>query len=390
MRPATVPRRSCQNEEVIVYCAGTSYEGIAGTDVHMARQLSRHAPVLYVDPPVPLLPGRGGLLDRRWGPTLRQVDDALVRLTPRALPGHTRRFVDRTTTSLLRRQVEQAVRALGVRVAAVVVATLEDLLDVCDAPRRVFYGTDDYVAGAELMGLRRSALMRAEVRQLAKATDVVAVSPCLLHRWSGGGRSPVLLTNGCDVEAFSRTDSAPRPTDLRLTGPIAGVVGHISARTNMDMLEAVAASSMSLLLLGPVDRRFAPDRMRRLLRRPNVQAVGQKRFAELPSYLGAIDVGLTPYADTPFNWASFPLKTLEYLAAGLPVVSTDLPATRWLGTDLIAKVEDPKSFADAALRAVADAHDPALVEARRAFAEQHSWERRATALIELLDDAVAA
>ncbi|WP_170856933.1 glycosyltransferase [Geodermatophilus africanus] len=336
---------------------------------------------------MPVKPGRRGLVDGRRGPVLRQVSDGLFRLTPRSVPGHTRRFVDRTTSRLVRRQIEDAVRTLDRPVHAVVVATLEDLLKVCDAPRRIFYGTDDYVAGAELMGLRRSALMRAEMRQLSKATDVVAVSPCLRDRWAGGGRSPVLITNGCDVDTFSYTDTAPRPRDLQLTGPIAGVVGHINSRTNIDMLAAVAASGMSLLLIGPVDRRFAPDRMRNLLQQPNVQTVGQKPFAELPGYLGAIDVGLTPYADTPFNRASFPLKTLEYLAAGRPVVSTDLPATRWLDTDLITMAEKPTSFADAVVHAVADARDPALTEQRRKFAAQHSWERRAGALMQFLDDA---
>ena len=75
---------------------------------------------------------------------------------------------------------------------------------------------------------------------------------------------------------------------------------------------------------------FDPERMEALIARPNVHWLGTKPFAELPSYLGAIDVGLTPYAQSAFNRASFPLKTLEYLAAGRPAVASDLPAHRWL------------------------------------------------------------
>ena len=53
-----------------------------------------------------------------------------------------------------------------------------------------------------------------------------------------------------------------------------------------------------------------------------------------------------PYRDTPFNRGSFPLKTLEYLAAGRAVVATDLPAIRWLNTDLISVATTPAAFAD--------------------------------------------
>jgi teichuronic acid biosynthesis glycosyltransferase TuaH len=234
------------------------------------------------------------------------------------------------------------------------------------------------------MGLRESVLRRAEARQLRKATDVLAVSPELRARWSRPGREPLLMTNGCDVETFARTDAATRPTDLQLEGPVAGVIGQITARIDLRLLEAVAESGCGVLLVGPIDPSFEPIAMRRLLRLPNVQAVGQRPFDQLPSYLGAIDVGLTPYVDSAFNRASFPLKTLEYLAAGRPVVSTDLPAARWLDTDLIRVASTPAAFTAATRAAAAEARTPTAVQARRAFARTHSWERRGDELARLV------
>ena len=90
-----------------------------------------------------------------------------------------------------------------------------------------------------------------------------------------------------------------------------------------------------------------------------------------------IDVGLTPYADTAFNRASFPLKTLEYLAAGRAVVSTPLPANDWLGTDLIDIAAGPSRFAARVRRLLAEPATPDLVARRRAFANEHGWDRRA-------------
>jgi teichuronic acid biosynthesis glycosyltransferase TuaH len=152
----------------------------------------------------------------------------------------------------------------------------------------------------------------------------------------------------------------------------------------MDLLEAVAESGVSLLLVGPRHARFELARMQRLLARDNVQWVGPKKFEELPSYLRAIDVGLVPYTDSAFNRGSFPLKTLEYLAAGRGVVATDLPAMRWLDTDLIRVETMATGFANAVVEALRDPRPPAEVARRRAFAAAHSWDRRAEALAEVL------
>ena len=126
--------------------------------------------------------------------------------------------------------------------------------------------------------------------------------------------------------------------------------------------------------------------MERLLARDNVRWVGPKPFEALPSYLRAIDVGLVPYADSAFNRGSFPLKTLEYLAAGRGVVASDLPAIRWLveqaaghGDGLIEVAAEPAAYAAAVQRALAAWREVDVVRRRRAFAAEHSWAKRAEA-----------
>jgi teichuronic acid biosynthesis glycosyltransferase TuaH len=115
-----------------------------------------------------------------------------------------------------------------------------------------------------------------------------------------------------------------------------------------------------------------------------VRWVGQKQYTELPGYLRAIDVGLVPYTDSPFNRGSFPLKTLEYLAAGRAVVATSLPATLWLQTSLIKVADDPAAFADAVDRSLMEPRTPQIFDARQAFAQQHSWAQRSRAFIDLM------
>ena len=193
------------------------------------------------------------------------------------------------------------------------------------------------------------------------------------------------LPNGCDASYFADVDESDAAADVNLEGPVAGFVGHINSRTDLGLLEAVADAGVSVLLVGPKEPSFEPERFDRLVERRNVAYVGSRPFEQLPSYLKLIDVGLVPYGLTEFNRYSFPMKTLEYLAAGRSVVATSLPAMQWLDTDLVSLADNPEAFAASVVRDVALARDPARVRRCREFASGHSWSKRAEQFAELLE-----
>lgn len=364
---------------LVVFAAGSPWGSAIGTDRHMAERLTKYANLLWVDPPVSILTRRSMRFDARatFRPVLRAMGPALLRLTPAALPGHTRPVINATTDVLVRSQIRWAVAQLGQMPVAVVACMLDDVLRGWPrATTRVFYGTDDHVAGAELMNQRSRELARKERVQLANADVVIAVSRHLAVRFAYAGRPVALVPNGVDAEAYENVASLAPAEDVRLPRPIAGVVGQLSQRIDIALLEAVVSSGVSLLLVGPANPTWEPQRFARLIRQPRVQWVGRKAFAELPRYFRCMDVGLTPYARTPFNDASFPLKTLEYLAAGLPAVSTDLAAVAWLRCDLIRSASTPAAFAAAVGAALEEPASADLIQRRRAFAATHSWDRR--------------
>ena len=195
--------------------------------------------------------------------------------------------------------------------------------------------------------------------------------------WRSRGLNPLLVPFGADVDAYLKIEDAEHPADVDLPGPVAGFVGRINDRTDLSLLEAIARRGRSLLLVGPKDPAFEPQRFEALRRRPNVRWVGPKPFESLPGYLRLIDVGLVPYRDSAFNRGSFPLKTLEYLAAGRAVVATDLPAIRWLATGLICIADGAACFADQVDRLLAQPRTPDMLADRQAFAARHSWAGRA-------------
>ncbi len=363
---------------LVVFCAGSSWDGNRGTDRHLVERLVEHVPVLWVDPPVSLLtplrrPDRRADVRR---PRLRVIAPGLVRLTPLAPPGVSRPGLRELARRATRRAMAAAVARLGGDVDAVVVASLDGLFGACGERKHVLYATDDLVAAGALMGLSERWLARQERARRREVDLVIAVSEPLADRWRTSTCPTVLVPNGCDLAAYRDVDIAPPAEDVTLPGPVVGVVGQLSHRLDLDVLQAVAATGVSLLLVGPRQPTFPLAELAPLLALPNVQWVGPKHFDELPRYLRCIDVGLTPYTDSSFNRHSFPLKTLEYLACGRAAVATDLPATRWLSTDLVRVASEPVDFARATLTALAD-RDPTLPERRRTFAATHSWERRA-------------
>jgi teichuronic acid biosynthesis glycosyltransferase TuaH len=366
---------------LVVMVPGNAWDGNRLGQHHLATHLAERARVLWVDPPISYLTP---LNDEAAAATLRedrlrQVAPGITRLSPVTVPGVTRPVLRELAQRQARRAVRRAVAQLGGPVHSTIVASLHDMLDVVPGAQRVFFGTDDYVAGAALMGTDPAWLRQIERRQLAKADVVITVSPVLQAKWGGH-----LVPNGCRAERFAGADAEPRPADVTLPGPIAGFVGHISDRIDHGMLEEVAATGTSLLLVGPCSPTFDRSRLAALLARPNVQWVGPKPFDALPAYLGAIDVGLTPYAQSAFNTASFPLKTLEYLAAGRPAVVSDLPAHRWLDTPHITIATTREEFAAATFTRLARPTLAAEAADRRAFGARHSWSARADQVAALL------
>jgi len=370
-----------------VLCAANHYDGIKLADQHMAEHLSALGPVLYVDPPLSwLTPLRAAHTAQSLnGPRLRVLAPNLARLTPVVQPGPARLGLVSLTSVLARRHLRHATSALGGQVRAVVSAwPLFPVFGSCDERLRVYWAQDDFVAGAALLRMDRRQLDRQERRVAAAADRIVAANPVVADTWRERGFDPALIPYGADVDAYAAVDQAPPPPDVYIDPPIVGFVGQLNDRTDLRLLEAVADRDRSLLLVGPVNPSFEPRRFDDLRQRRNVCWVGPKPFDALPGYLRLIDVGIVPYRDSAFNRGSFPLKTLEYLAAGRAVASTDLPAIRWLDTDLVASASEPGAFADLVDRMLATGRTPADLMQRQTFAARHSWARRAAELHELI------
>src|SRR4051812_620171 len=172
---SSAPVRLPRWRELVIVGAATSWDGIWMPERHVAMHLAQSIPVLWVDPAVSrLAPLRGGTLP---SPRLRMVAPGILRLTPVTTPGMTRRGLRELATAQVRRALRRAVQRIGADVRCTLVAGTEVLLDAVPTRQRLFYATDDFVAGAALMGTDAAWLARRQGRQLELADTVVAISP---------------------------------------------------------------------------------------------------------------------------------------------------------------------------------------------------------------------
>ncbi len=375
---------------LIILCAANNYDAVKVADHHMAERLAARVPVLYVDPPLSRLsPVNDPMLAAALeGPRLRRIADGFWRLTPVMAPFPMRSGMRAVTERLVKRALRRAVASIGLPVDAVISAWPRlDVFGGCGERRRVWWAQDDFAAGAALMGQNPEAVAAGEAARAQASDLIVAANPEVAARWQGIGRPVALIPYGADPGSFADVGRRPPDDELRIASPVAALVGQLNERVQADLLFAVADRGTSILLVGP-EARTGADWLAELAARPNVQWVGAQPFTALPAFLAHASVGLVPYADTPFNRASFPLKLLEYLAAGLPVVTTGLPASRWLAapTEHVAIADDPRGFSDAVAALAARPLTAALRKERRVIAARHSWDARAEALL----DAVAS
>lgn len=105
-----------------------------------------------------------------------------------------------------------------------------------------------------------------------------------------------------------------------IPGPIFGYCGVIDERLDLELIRAVASAraDWSVVLIGPTAKISPED----LPRGPNIHYLGQKNYVDLPTYFAGWSVALMPFAQNEATRFISPTKTPEYLASGLPVVST--------------------------------------------------------------------
>jgi glycosyltransferase involved in cell wall biosynthesis len=245
------------------------------------------------------------------------------------------------------------------------------------------------------------------VRRLARRSAtraVVAVSGDTAERLEESGVPADklhVLPNAADAEAFAGAPSreeARRRLGLPLDRPVVGYVGRFVAvgeeKGVPDLLRALAQPELRgldpLLVCvgGPMDVVPRYQELARSLGLPESAYRFADRVpnAEVPVWLAALDIGAMPYPTASAAISASPIKLFEYMAAGLPIVTTDLPIVRAAlneGNALLVPPDDPAAFGRALATLIRDRPRAAAL-AERALRDSagHTWLARAEQAID--------
>jgi glycosyltransferase involved in cell wall biosynthesis len=360
-----------------IICFSHDWSGDPLSKTHLMRLLARDNRVLWVNsigyrtPTVSKADARRALkkllavTDR-----IREVEPNIFVLSPLAIPAYGKSSIRTMNRHLLRYQVRRAMRRLGFTKpinwvfnppAAVVAGTLgEDKL--------IYYCVDEY---KEFTGVSGQVMADFENQLLRKADLSIVTSERLLQSRSKINPHAVLVRHGVDFSHFRRAldPETVVPAEVRdLPRPIIGFFGLIADWVDVDLMAEVAKhyAAGSLVVLGK-----ATTDVSVLESLSNVHLLGRRPYNDLPGYCKAFDVALNPFRINELTLNANPLKVREYLAAGLPVVSTPIPEVEVLGLCRIAE------GAAATIREIDEAlRDPGPGIARSEQVRGESWEAR--------------
>lgn len=349
---------------------------------HIAKRLSRENRVLFIEPPESVgwllhePPARRAM--RRILHPIEQIDDRLyVVHTPPIFPPWQSRaaWIAHSVTAMYTWIIRGVMRRTGMTdpvfwvfqfSAAGVIQSMRPVLTVYEcAEEWSEYGTKPHL----------KAYIRERDEQLCRCADLVLVpSMAMLERKRPFNENTHLVPWGVrtDLYAAAQSSTTSVPEDIAsLPHPVIGMFGMLDGRRlHRELLIHLATNhpDWSIVLIGRCMPNLDQAPLRAL---DNVHFLGFQPVELLPGYCKAFDVCIIPYMVNEFTRSIMPLKLVEYLATGKPVVATALPAADGF-RDVVRVADSIESFESHVLEALAE--DAAETEKRLARALPFDWE----------------
>ncbi|MEY2471472.1 MAG: UDP-galactopyranose mutase [Actinomycetota bacterium] len=223
--------------------------------------------------------------------------------------------------------------------------------------------------------------LRALQMETLERADLVFTGGRSLHRGVVDLRGDAhCFPSGVEPEHYARARGCREVRDT----PVAGYVGVIDERLDLDLIGGLARAlpDWEIHIVGPVVKIDPAS----LPQAPNLHYPGPVQYDELPECMAKFDVALMPFALNEATRSISPTKTLEYLAAGLPVVSTSVPDVVASFSDVVDIQDDTRGFA-AACREVL-AHDARDRDRKlRPLLHANHWDTIAARMTQLIETA---
>lgn len=381
-----IPEEILHGRDII--CFSHDWTGDPLSKTHLMRVLSKDNRILWVNAIANRMPTTSSKdikrifsKLKRFTEPIREVEPNIHVLNPLAIPTYGNEAVRNFNEKFLLRQVKNAMKGLAFRhpVNMVFNPAAGLLAGKLGESELIYYCVDEYTAFTGV-----SAGLREIEENLFKISDLVIVSAeKLLESKKKFNEKTYIIRHGVDFSHFRRAldHTTEIPEEIKnLPQPIIGFHGLLADWVDFELLKKTAEKfkNGSVVLIGKIAV-DAEQKIKILDNIPNIHFLGRKPYSELPKYCKGFDVALNPFAISELTLAANPLKVREYLAAGLEVVSTDIPEVKILDFCRIGK--DYEDFIRQIEEALAN---PKSREEISNSVKNESWEARVDELREIM------
>lgn len=242
---------------------------------------------------------------------------------------------------------------------------------------RLIYYCYDEIRAAPWCG-KHGGMMEDEF--IPKADYVIVTSQGLLETKISKNENTVLVKNGVDFNLFNK---AYNPERFEKTQKVIGYVGSVDFRLDYDLLESLITALPDHLFhfVGRISDQSGKDRLDVY---DNVTFFGGQQPDDIPPLMRHFDLGLIPFVKNEFTKNVYPLKVNEYLAAGIPVVSTDFASLDDFKEHISIGQDHPDFIQKVKEELSLDSLQQ--VEARLAVAKSNDWSARAELVEQIITE----
>ncbi len=381
-----------QKKDVLFFSSDDWNSGLKTSKYHLSTRLARSDRVMFINSlglRSPTFSKRDArkILAKLHGYCrgIQKVRNNLYVYTPILIPLQRFAFIRQLNKLFLRAQLRWIMSRYNITRPDIwtFLPNTVDLVTILPRRKLIYYCVDDMSA---FQGVAADVIRRQDEDLTRKADDVFAVSQELYRQKKQWNPRTHYAPHGVDFDLFNqacRDGNIEKPADLKnINGPIIGFYGLISSDWIDYGLVAYLAQhrpQWSLVLIGKVDLagNIKPPQAN------NIHYLPVKPYEELHRYSRFFDVAILPFNINPLTLHSHPLKILEYLSAGRPVVSVNIPETKKYAR-VIAVASDHHDFLNKIENYLQ--HDQAgQQKAGLELAAANSWDKRFDEIQNIID-----
>ncbi len=386
-------KRKIINKDII-HISSTRWDYIWQRPQQLMSRISNHNRVLFVNHSISACYNeiKEKLAEENlWKTHLQQINDRLWVLNTVYLPDNKSRYIP---SSISIKEFNNIVKLSAINYALkvlnfkdpLIITNLADSLEyIKKIPHQLvcYDCLDDFGS----FSWTEKDIYQSE-QQLVQYSDlVIASSQKLLLKMKNSNSNAYLIPNAVDYEHFKAINSTIKtsiPNSIKnLPKPIIGFIGAYYEWIDQDLLYFLADSrpNWCFVFIGPAQHGIIDSTLFNL---NNIIFLGVKAYNKLPLYLQNFDVCLIPFLVNRITLSANPIKMWEYLAAGKPIVSTNIPEVEPF-REIIYISDDNQDFLRKIEMALTE-NDHTLIGERIKVAEENDWNNRVETYLELIND----